>query len=83
MKKSSTLAFAFLLLFTSMLCSANAQQPSQIVAAIESLKKQQVEIAENQTKLDEKLTDLSESIRITRLYMVRAGGNHKPLPIPK
>lgn len=83
MKKSFTQTLAFLPIFASMLCSSNAQEPSNLIAAVDDLKKQQSEIADNQTKIDEKIADLTENIRLARLYMVRAGGKHKALPIPK
>ena len=83
MKKSSTLTLVFLSIFASMLYSSNPEEPSDLVATIDTLKKQQSEIVDNQTKIDEKITDLTENIRIARLYMSRAGGKHKPLPIPK
>ena len=62
--------------------SAHAQDTSaQAFAIVTALKQQQTEIAENQTKLDEKIADLSEKIRVARLFMSRAGGKHKP-PAP-
>jgi transcription termination factor NusB len=83
MKKSSIPTIAFALICASMLCSTDAQEPSQVGAAVEALKKQQTEIVENQTKLDANIAALTENIRLARLYMVRAGGKHKALPIPK
>ena len=83
MKKGVTHVLACLSIFASMFCSSNAQEPSNLVAAVDALKKQQPEIADNQTKIDEKIADLTENIRLARLYMSRGGGKHKPLPIPK
>ena len=60
--------------------SAHAEDASaQALAIVSALKQQQSEIAENQTKLDEKIADLSEKIRVARLFMSRAGGKHKAL----
>jgi peptidoglycan hydrolase CwlO-like protein len=69
---------------SAMVRPAHAQDASaQAFAIVSALKQQQSEIAENQTKLDEKIVDLSEKIRVARIFMIRAGGKHKQLPIPK
>jgi len=83
MKKRAIQAVAFVSIFASLFCSSSAQEPSNLVATVDSLKKQQSQIADNQTKLDEKISDLTESIRVARLYMSRGGGKHIVLPVKK
>jgi prefoldin subunit 5 len=83
MKTSFTQALAILSILASTLCSSKAQEPSALIAAVDVLKKQQSEIGDNQSKIDAKIAELTENIRLARLYMSRAGGKHKALPIPK
>jgi hypothetical protein len=64
--------------------ATNAQDESaQLLDAVNALKRQQVQIAENQTKLDQQMADVAETIREARIFMSRAGGKHKPPPPPK
>ncbi|HST31667.1 MAG TPA: hypothetical protein VLK27_12605 [Chthoniobacterales bacterium] len=84
MTKNSILALTLSCIFAATLSLRGAQDsPSQVFEVVNALKDQQAAIADNQTKLDEKIADLTEKIRSARLYMIRAGGTHKPLPIPK
>jgi len=63
---------------------SNAQdQSAQLSNIVNELKKQQAELSDNQAKLDQKITDLSETVRTARLFMSRAGGKHKPPPTKK
>lgn len=73
--------------FVSLICLLGAgslwpayaqDQQAQFLAAINGLKQQQVVLADNQTKLDQKIADVGETIRVARLFMSRAGGKHKP-----
>ncbi len=84
MNKTSVLALISLSIFAAMLCSGNAQDPpSPILQIVNGLKEQQTQLAANQNKIDEKIADLGETIRVARLFMSRAGGKHKPPPPPK
>ena len=56
---------------------------SRVFDAVTALQRQQTQIVDNQTKLDEKIANLGETIRVARIYMSRAGGKHKPPPPPK
>jgi len=56
---------------------------TQLLGIVNSLKQQQTEIADNQAKLDQKVDEVAAKISEARLFMSRAGGKHKPLPIPK
>ncbi len=75
MRKGSILFLALFSLCAAIHCSADTQNaPSQVLAAVDALKNQQLEVANNQSKIDEKIADLAETIRVARLYMSRAGG---------
>ena len=77
--------------FTSLIClfaavawPAHAQdQAAQLLATVNGLKQQQAQIADNQAKLDQKIAEVGESIRVARIFMSRAGGKHKPPPPAK
>ena len=58
---------------------ARADEPS-LLTVVGELKAQQVQISENETKIEAKLTSLAETIRVARIFMSRGGGAHK---IPK
>jgi hypothetical protein len=84
MRKASLLLLAVFSLCPAIHCSADTQNtPSQVLDAVNALKKQQLELADNQNQIDEKIADLAEKIRVARIYMSRAGGGHKPPPPPK
>ncbi|PYL33746.1 MAG: hypothetical protein DMF35_06095 [Verrucomicrobia bacterium] len=79
MRENFTVTLLLLAIFAAMLCFAKAQNaPTQLVSAVNELKQQQAQIADNQTKIDSKIADLVETIRVARIFMSRAGGKHKP-----
>ena len=58
--------------------SLGAQSPapadvSQIMALAKEVKAQQVQMADNQAKIDAKLVTLAEAIRVARIYASRGG----------
>ncbi len=76
MRKNFTVSLLLLAIFAAMLCPAKAQNAStQLVSAVNELKQQQAQIADNQTKIDSKIADLVETIRVARIFMSRAGGD--------
>jgi hypothetical protein len=84
MKKCFVSVIFLLALGAAFLWPAHAQdQQAQFLAVINGLKQQQAVIADNQTKLDQKIADVGETIRVARLFMSRAGGKHKPPPSTK
>jgi len=84
MIKPVTVAVCLLTIAGALIWPVRAQDASaQLVAAVNALKQQQAEIADNQGKLDQKIADVSESVRVARIFMSRAGGKHKPPPPPK
>lgn len=74
MKRISILAC--LLLAT--LAQANPAEPvaapeQQLLAAIKEVQTQQIAIAENQGKIDEKIAAIVEAVRVARIYSSRSG----------
>ena len=73
-----TVLFAFCAIIT-LASSAPAQAPQQtsaqaeLAALIKEVRAQQVAMAANQVKIDEKLATLAESIRVARIYSSRGG----------
>jgi outer membrane murein-binding lipoprotein Lpp len=61
-------------------CNAD---PQQVFVAVKDLQTQQKQIADNQTKIEAKVAEAVEAIRVARLYTGRLGGAHKPPPPPK
>ena len=49
----------------------NDQQ--QLLAIVKEVQAQQAQIADNQTKIESKLTELTETIRVARLFAGKAG----------
>ncbi len=47
--------------------------PAQVLALVKEVQGQQVMIANNQTKIDEKLVTIAEAIRVARIYSSRGG----------
>lgn len=73
-----TVLFAFCAVIT-LASSAPAQAPqptsaqAELAALIKEVRAQQVAMAANQVKIDEKLATLAESIRVARIYSSRGG----------
>jgi outer membrane murein-binding lipoprotein Lpp len=56
-----------------------AQTPNaddELLGLIKDLNAKQTQLADNQAKMDSKVSDLVEAIRVARLLMSRAGGPH-------
>jgi hypothetical protein len=84
MTEKISFAFTLVAISLAILPSLDAQDASdQLMKAVSDLAQQQTQLADNQTKIDGKIADLAEAIRVARIYMSRGGGKHKPLPIPK
>lgn len=58
-------------------------EPQQPLALVKELQVQQVQLADNQTKIETKIADLAETVRVARIYANRSGGAHKPFIPPK
>jgi hypothetical protein len=58
-------------------------EPQQPLAIVKELQVQQAQLADNQTKIETKIADLAETVRLARIYAHRSGGGHKPFIPPK
>lgn len=61
----------------------DANDEEKLLAFVQELKARQLQIADNQAKIDAKVTDLEETIRISRIFVSKTGGPHKPVPPKK
>jgi predicted Mrr-cat superfamily restriction endonuclease len=52
--------------------TAIQEQVEQVLAVAKAVQAQQTAMAENQTKIDEKLAVVAENIRVARLYATRS-----------
>ena len=67
--------------FCALAVSAPAAEPAkefereqkQLLALVKEVQAQQAAIAENQTKIDAKLTAIAEALRLARIYSSRSG----------
>ena len=53
--------------------SPAANEQEEVVAMMKEVQAQQLQIADNQAKIDEKLATLAEAIRVARIYGSRGG----------
>ena len=53
---------------------ASPQEVEQVLAIAREVQVQQASIAENQSKIDEKLAGIAENMRVARIYSTRSGG---------
>jgi hypothetical protein len=67
------LALGVLLLTPAIAQTPGAKEPDELNALISEVQAQQKEIADNQAKIDEKLTTLAETVREARIFSSRGG----------
>lgn len=48
-------------------------QPAEVQALIKAVQTQEIQIAENQAKIDEKLAAVAEAVRVAKIYASRGG----------
>jgi protein-disulfide isomerase len=71
------ISVAILLSLTLLLFSSGAaqtpetRQEEQLLALIKEVQAQQAQIADNQAKIDSKLAEVAEAIRVARIYSKR------------
>jgi protein-disulfide isomerase len=71
------ISVAILLSLTLLLFSSGAaqtpetRQEEQLLALIKEVQAQQAQIADNQAKIDSKLAEVAETIRVARIYSKR------------
>ena len=75
-------ALSLIGLFTANGQDQNAAFQGKIMELVKDIQAQHSQIASNQTKIDTKLADLTETIRVARIFSSRAGGGHAA-PAPK
>jgi hypothetical protein len=63
------------LAFARVLFSAEAAstEEQQLLAMVKEIQTQQAQIADNQAKIEAKLTTIAEAVRVARIYSSRAG----------
>jgi hypothetical protein len=72
--KRLTLLGAFVALATTLAAQSIAPDDrKELETLLKEVQAQQLEIAQNQAKIDAKLADLAEAIRIARIYSSRGG----------
>jgi hypothetical protein len=73
MKKLKLLGGLVLLASSISAQSPVANEQEQVVAMLKEVQAQQLQIADNQAKIDDKLATLAEAIRVARIYGSRGG----------
>ena len=68
--------FALLLIFLAVLSgpaqTSKNDDPQQLLALVKEVQTQQAQIAANQAKIEAKLAELAETIRVARIYSSRS-----------
>jgi hypothetical protein len=52
--------------------TSDANQDAKLLALIKEVQTQQVQMAENQKNIEEKLTEIGETVRVARIYAGRS-----------
>jgi hypothetical protein len=75
MKRFAAAAFLGIALFAfrsaAQAPNAKDQEEQQLLSLVKEVQVQQMSIAENQKKIDELLVDVSEAVRVARIYSSR------------
>jgi hypothetical protein len=72
------ISFATLAVSALLISSSSAQAPSgkdeeQLLILVKEVQAQQAQIADNQGKIDTKLVDVAEAVRVARIFAGRGG----------
>ena len=54
-----------------------SDKDADLLSAVKLLRSQQAEITDNEAKIETKLGELAETVRVARIFMSRSGGGHK------
>ena len=76
MRRHLLAAISFVALVVALPLAAQAPDPNeqqQLLALVKEVQTQQAQIADNQTKIETKLAELAETIRVARLFAGKAG----------
>jgi hypothetical protein len=70
--------FTIVALFALLISSGSAQSPAaeneqRLMALIQQIQAQQAQIVSNQEKIDTKLAEVSEAVRLARIFAGRGG----------
>lgn len=79
MKRISIYATLFLFILLMAVHGADAPgttspEEKQLLALVKEIQSQQLTIADNEAKIEAKLTTITETLRVARIYSTRAGG---------
>ena len=71
-----TILSAVLAIMVTLVCSGSAQTPAKpdeqaVLALVQQVQAQQAEIAANQAKIDAKLAEVAEAVRVARIFAGR------------
>jgi hypothetical protein len=83
--KTIGLSLLAVVIFATIPLAAQAPdiEGQQLLNLVKELTAKQALLVDNEGKIEAKVTNLAESVRVARLFMSRAGGAHKPPPPPK
>jgi outer membrane murein-binding lipoprotein Lpp len=75
-----SILFAAVFAAIPLVAQAPDAQDQQLLALVKELTAKQSQMADNESKIETKVTDLAEALRTARIFMSRAGGSHKLPP---
>jgi len=73
-----TILYGLFVLLTVLVTSGPAQNPpneteQRLIALVQQIQAQQAQITANQEKIDAKLTEVTEAVRVARIFAGRGG----------
>jgi endonuclease III len=71
MRRFLVATFVCLVLSSGVAQTPDAQQQEQLLALVKQVRAQQAQIADNQTKIESKIAEVAESVRLARIYSKR------------
>jgi TolA-binding protein len=71
MRRFLVATFVCLVLSSGVAQTPDAQQQEQLLALVKQVQAQQAQIADNQTKIESKIAEVAESVRLGRIYSKR------------
>jgi hypothetical protein len=71
MRRFLVATFVCLVLSSGVAQTPDAQQQEQLLALVKQVQAQQAQIADNQTKIESKIAEVAESVRLARIYSKR------------
>jgi TolA-binding protein len=71
MRRFLIATFVCLVLSSGVAQTPDAQQQEQLLALVKQVQAQQAQIADNQGKIESKIAEVTESVRLARIYSKR------------